>query len=325
MSLFFKKLTFVKIFNLFHVFFEYFLFTVVGRNKRNSFPYSISIEPTNNCNLRCPQCPTGLGVLNRSKGYMSLDLFKIVIDKSHKYLLNLFIYFQGEPFLNKNIFEMIEYANSKNVYTTISSNAMFVDEIIAQRVVLSGLDKIIISYDGINNETYQKYRIGGNLLIVQQAISFLKNKKIELNKNNPQIELQFIVNRFNEHQIKEFIEFAKSLKLNYKLKTMQIVDFETINTFLPIFEKYSRYKYFENQWKLKRKLKNRCFRIWNSLVIGWNGDVLPCCYDKDATYKLGNINNDEFYKIKGNEKFRQFAQKTRKNIEQIEICRNCDL
>ncbi len=325
MSLFLKKLTFVKVINFFYVCYEYFMFVVFKKVKRNSFPFSVSIEPTNNCNLHCPQCSTGLKILKRPKGQIDFDLFKTAINQSNKYLLNLFLYYQGEPLLNKSIFEMIEYANSKGVFTSISTNAMLIDNTIAKRLVLSGLDQIIISFDGIDNETYAKYRIGSNLQQVKDAVYFLLKTKRDFSRKNPKIILQFLVNKFNENQIHEFKTFSKKMKVNYQIKSMQIIDFKTIETYLPIQKKYARYKFIENKWKLRRKLKNRCFRIWNSAVICWNGDVLPCCYDKDATYCLGNIKKEDFFRIKSNENFEKFAKKIRANIEEIDICRNCDL
>ena len=47
-------------------------------------PYRYFIDPTNICNLRCPVCPTGLGILGRAQGMIGLDRFKMLVDQIAK-------------------------------------------------------------------------------------------------------------------------------------------------------------------------------------------------------------------------------------------------
>lgn len=291
---------------------------------RWAFPYSVSIEPTNVCNLRCPQCPTGLNLLQRTKGKMDFELYKSIIDKTYKYLLNLFLYFQGEPLLSSDFFEMVKYADSKNIYVVTSTNAQLINDEVADKIVKSGLDKLIISVDGIDNETYTKYRIGGSLEKVLNGINSLKAAKSKYHSHLPSIELQFIVMKHNEKQINDFMQFARQMKMSYSLKSAQIVDFVTAEEFVPKIEKYSRYKKENDAYVLKKTIGNRCSRLWDSLVITWNGDVLPCCYDKDAEHSFGNVTDEEIMKIYNNEYFRKFAKQVLTDRKKIDICRNCD-
>src|SRR3954464_12958801 len=126
-------------------------------------PMSISFEPTTSCNLRCPECPSGLRSFTRPTGMMEADLFKKTIDELHQTLMYLIFYFQGEPYLHPQFTDLVKYASSKNIYTATSTNAHYLTDENAKKTVESGLDRLIISIDGTTQETYESYRIGGNL------------------------------------------------------------------------------------------------------------------------------------------------------------------
>ena len=134
-----------------------------------------------------------------------------------------------------------------------------------------------------------------------------------------------MVFKHNQHQINDFKNLAKQLNVDkFKLKTAQIYDFEKNSDLIPTIAKYSRYTIDENgNFKIKSKLKNRCYRMWTSSVVTCNGDVVPCCFDKDARYKLGNINNEAFNSIWKNNNYTNFRKQIKTNRKSIDICRNC--
>ena len=63
-------------------------------------PLSVALEPTTSCNLRCPECPSGLRAFTRPTGMLQNDFFRDTIDQLHKDVFYLIFYFQGEPYLN---------------------------------------------------------------------------------------------------------------------------------------------------------------------------------------------------------------------------------
>ncbi len=323
---FIKKLNFAKIINIAKVYFSFVLSNVTKRPKRYGMPISISVEPTAFCNLHCPQCPVGNGKLQRNQGNIDINLFKKIIDESYKYLTNIFLYFQGEPFLNKQIFEMIKYASDKKIYTATSTNGHFFSNDNILNIIESGLDTLIISLDGTNQTSYSKYRVGGNFDTVIKGIINLLKIREQKHSNKPFIELQFLVLKTNENKMDEMKKLAKKLGVDkLSFKSAQVYDFETDTDFIPIKnQRFSRYKKVNGKWTLKKKLKNRCWRLWNSVVITWDGQVLPCCFDKDAKYAYGNIKNADLKNIIANENFRHFAQKILTNRKDIDICRNCN-
>jgi len=141
-------------------------------------PLTMEIEPTTSCNLRCPQCPSGLREFTRNTGMLNLELYKKIIDEIHEDLIWLVLYFQGEPFLNTSFLEFVKYAAAKNIYTATSSNAHYFTSDMAKATVQSGLDRLIISIDGTTQDTYSKYRIGGNIeKVIEGTENLLKWKK----------------------------------------------------------------------------------------------------------------------------------------------------
>ncbi len=322
---FLKKMTPKKIFNFFKVWISYWFSAITKKVWRWGMPFSASFEPSAICNLKCPECPVGNGKLKRKQGLSNFDTFKNFIDQASPYLMNLFLYFQGEPFINKEIFKMIEYANSKNIFTATSTNGHFFTKENILKIIDSGLDYLIISLDGASQQTYSQYRIGGNIETVIKGVRELINLRNSLNSKRPFIEIQFIVMGTNEHEIKKIKQLAKELKVDVlKFKSVQIYDFKNGLKFLPKkLTKFSRYKIENGQVRLKKRLKNRCWRLWNSAVITWNGDVLPCCFDKDAEYAFGNIKEKPLAELIKNQKFKKFALKVLTDRKSIPICRNC--
>ena len=220
---------------------------------------------------------------------------------------------------------MISYANNKNIYTTSSTNGHFLDNENSIKTIKSGLDELIISIDGTTQEVYESYRVGGSLEKVISGINNIVKAKKELNSKTSLIIVQFLVLKTNEHQIKEIKKFAKELGVNkIQLKSAQIYNYKKDSSLIPETKKYSRYKKGEDgTYSIKSKLKNRCWRMWSNPVITISGDVIPCCFDKDAIHKMGNINENTFNEIWQSKNYKNFRKKILKSRKSIEMCRNC--
>src|SRR6187549_1859288 len=80
-----------------------------GSPSIKGLPISISIEPTTSCNLRCPECPSGLRSFTRPTGMLQEKVFETVLDQLAHSLMNLTFYFQGEPYLNPDFLDMVKY------------------------------------------------------------------------------------------------------------------------------------------------------------------------------------------------------------------------
>ncbi|MBO6518370.1 MAG: SPASM domain-containing protein [Bacteroidia bacterium] len=302
---------------------SYYYSRIRKQNHHMGMPVAISIEPTTSCNLRCPQCPSGLREFTRDTGMLSPELNRKIINELSDTLTYITYYFQGEPYLNPEFLDMVRYASDHHIYTATSTNAHYLTPENCKNTIDSGLKRLIISLDGTTEDTYKKYRIGGQLKKVLEGTRNLVNAKKEAG-TGPYIIWQFIVFGHNEHQISDMKALAKEYGVDkLVIKTAQIYDFETNHELLPTNSKYARYTEENGKVKIKNKLLNHCWRLWHNCVITWDGKVAPCCFDKDASHQFGDLQKQSFREIWSApeyDSFRLLVLKSRKNID---ICQNC--
>src|SRR5688572_1737428 len=222
-----SKLTPRRAWNAVKVLSSYYISRWSGRPVQWGYPVSISFEPTTSCNLRCPECPSGLRAFSRPTGMLQKDFFTDTIDQLSKDLLYLVFYFQGEPYLNPDFLKMVKYASGKKIYTATSTNAHYLNDENAKRTVESGLDRLIISIDGTTQDVYQQYRVGGQLSkVIEGARNMVKWKK-EMNSKTPFVFFQFLVVKPNEHQIGDVKKLAQEVGVDeVRFKTAQVYDYE---------------------------------------------------------------------------------------------------
>ena len=289
------------------------------------FPISISFEPTTSCNLRCPECPSGLRAFTRPTGMLQNDFFIKTIDQLQKELLYLVFYFQGEPYLNPSFLNMVKYASSKSIYTATSTNAHYLNDANAKRTIESGLDRLIISIDGTTQESYQQYRVGGSLEKVLEGARNIVKWRTQLQSKTPFVVFQFLVVRHNEHQIEDVKKMAREIGVDdVWFKTAQVYDYENDpNHLIPTIDKYSRYRKTADGTVFKGKLANHCWRLWHDPVITWDGLVAPCCFDKDAQHQLGSLKEKSFKEIWKNGAYTEFRRQLLRGRKNIDICSNC--
>lgn len=320
-----SKFTIKRGVNAVKVLSSYYYSRITGNPNHAGMPLSISFEPTTSCNLRCPECPSGLRSFSRPTGMLQEELFKQTIDELAPTLNYLVFYFQGEPYLNKNFLELVQYASSKKIYTATSTNAHYLTDDAAKKTIESGLDRLIISIDGTTQEVYEQYRVGGNLEKVIEGTKRMVEWKRKLKSKTPHIIFQFLVVKPNEHQMKDVKKLAKEIGVDeVAFKTAQVYEYETGNELIPDNSKYSRYKKNDDgTYSIKNKLLNHCWKMWHSCVITWDGKVVPCCFDKDATHQLGDVSHISFKEVWQSNAYNQFRKSLLKSRNEIDICKNC--
>lgn len=288
-------------------------------------PFSLSIEPTTACNLACPECPSGLKQFTRATGKLDLELHERMLDQVRSHVFYINYYFQGEPFLHPDFLELIRQAKRQRIYTATSTNAHFITKEKAREIVSSGLDRLIISVDGVTQQTYENYRINGKLEKVIEATEFLVQAKRELGSSTPQLIFQFLAVKPNEHEIPAIHDLGKKLGVDeVRIKTAQLYDYKNGHSLMPENEKYARYKKnLDGTYTLKYKTGNHCWRMWSGSVFTWDGKVVPCCFDKDAKHILGDVASSNFNQVWKSESYRAFRQAVLIGRNQIEICQNC--
>lgn len=320
-----KKITFKKLSNAFVVYASYYLSKIIKKPLFIAKPISMAIEPTTSCNLRCPECPSGLRSFTRPIGMLEPTFFKKTIDEIKSHLIYLTFYFQGEPYLNPNFLEMVKYASNKNIFTSTSTNAHYLTPEQAEKTVLSKLDRLIISIDGATQETYEQYRVGGSLEKVIQGTKNIIAAKQKLNSHTPHVVFQFLVVKPNEHELDDIQNLANELGVDEVVfKTAQVYDYQKGNPLIPDNETYSRYKkQKDGTYKIKNELLNQCWRMWSGCVVTWDGKVVPCCFDKDAKHQLGDLKTQTFNQLWKSKLYQSFRTSILKSRKEIDICQNC--
>lgn len=319
------KLTLLRIWNLFLIGTSYYVTRISKRTIHWGNPYSISIEPTTSCNLRCPECPSGLRQFSRNTGMLTFELYTKIVDQLKDRLIYMILYFQGEPYLNPQFFDFVKYAKKNRIYSATSTNGHFLSDENAKKTIESGLDRLIISLDGIGQKEYSTYRVGGRYDRVIEGIRNMVRWKKEMKSGTPHIIVQFIVFGSNEHQLNDVKKLCKEIGVDeLQFKTAQIYDYKNGNPLIPTIDKYSRYRKMpDGAYVFKNNLPDRCYRMWSSCVITWDGITVPCCFDKDADYKMGDLKEKTFSEVWRSSMYYDFRTKVFTKRRQTDICQNC--
>ena len=289
-------------------------------------PFMLMVEPTNFCNLKCPLCPSGNGQMLRPRGTMELGDFEKLVDELGDEVFMMMMWNQGEPYINKCFNQMVRYALDAGIFTFTSTNGHFVrNDEQAQAIVESGLDEIIVSLDGVDQETYEKYRVGGQIERVFDGVRRLVKAKETLRSLTPLINLQFIVMKHNEGDLAEAEALAQGLQVDkFLVKTAQVYSADDAEEFLPEEERFRRYKENDGELLVKGQPTRGCKVLWYSSMVNWNGAVAPCCFDKDVDFEMGQAFKDgSFDEIWQGRAYMNFRQKILADRNAVDMCRNC--
>ena len=313
-------------------------FLIVEEQKRlkteyvSGYPYWLTLDPSNLCNLQCPFCPTGQKRDSRTKGVMAYDDFKKIMDELGRYLIHIDFCNWGEPFTNKDIFKMISLAKQYNIDTKIDSNFTLLSKKDIDKLLESGIDKIIVSIDGLCQETYSKHRVGGDFNKAMSNLQFLLERKKQLSLDRPHITWQFLVFKHNEHEINDVRRLGQELGVDETAITKAFIGYKD---WMPTDQEHCRYnldilqcdasheretsEYFTRQ-------HSYCNWLWEAIVINPNGSVSPCCTVENEKDDFGNILVYGFKKIWNNEQYRnaRIYMKDRGKSNTIQnICHDC--
>ena len=289
---------------------------------------SVIIEPTNICNLRCPLCPSFKS--NRVKGKMSLNDFKIIVQKLPLSTRTVHLYLSGEPLINDECFKMISILKEKNLNTSMSTNGTLLEQKIDE-ILDSQLSELIIGLDGATEKTYKKYRIGGNFSKVIANIRLLTKEKQKRKLHHPTIVLQFIVMKHTEKEVGQIKRLARQLEvdelslISVSLGTHNMTDRERrslANQYLPEDSSFSRYE-TQSSNQVKAKWDYEYCPLWRQPVILWNGDVTVCCFDHNGLEIYGNVLKQKWDTVWHGEKHYHAIKRviTRK----MGICKSCGI
>lgn len=287
-------------------------------------PLAIAVEPTNLCNLTCPLCAKGLGLITRDEGAMDYNDFTHIVDMLPRSVVDLYLWGQGEPFLAPDVLRMVNYASSNGMRTFISTNGHFLDD--PDSIIRSGLYMLIISLDGVNQKEYQSYRVGGDFNRVIGGIRGITEQKKKIGYG-PRVEVQFLVTKSTISSMDTCRILGNELGVDRVVfKTIQAISLKDGHEFLPPDEKYTRYHptvdgtIEPDRYPL---LDKRCLRLYYSFQIDWQGNIVPCCFDKNSDYIMGNIFNETIQHIWNSHEYRTFRSMMNRDGRILPMCRDC--
>ncbi len=308
--------------------------TLLGLAKHPlGLPYELMIEPTNLCNLTCPLCPTGNGTMNRKQGHMKLEHFKNIIDQLEDEVRRVIFWGFGEPFIPKKAVEMIRYASDKKMFVLTSTNGTLLNNpTLAEEIVNSGLQTLYVALDGLSQETLSKYRNGADIKDILAGVRLIKNKRNKMNLSTPELVLQFVITRENEHELDQLEAFFEnsafdkwSVKKANIMATSDTIGFDDLaEKYIPDNEENTRFKRTaKGKLRIRGEVLNRCRILFEQTMINWDGTMIPCCWDAQSEYIFGNVLEEDFQKIWFGENYTNFRKKVYTNRHQIQICRDC--
>lgn len=303
------------------------------------FPFLISlrrpailvVEASNICSLACPLCET-VNSMQRPKGVMRMETFKRILSQVSPFVKRMQFSFAGEPLMNEELCAMLEMATQRNISCKVDTNGVFLEKY-ARQLVDSGLQRINVALNGVDQETLSFYRKNSDFNAVVAGARKLIEYRNKKNKAFPKAHMQFIVTKNNEDRLDEAVRLASDIGFDIiEFKSLSICLGDWIgeekrsiaaDQYLPENKEFLRYKKENNKWVFNGNLNRFCADIFTSAVVLWNGDVILCCMDVEARYKSGNILREDFLKI-----WRSGAMnKLRSDIlkKELPICKNCSL
>ena len=290
-------------------------------------PVSITLEPTNICNLHCPVCETGAGLLERKPQMMSYENFVKIMDKVGPGANHLMFYYMGEPFLDKDAYRMIRYARDMGLYVMTCTNGDYVNP---EALYDSGINHISFQIGGVTQETHQMYRRDSDLSKVfgnlKSYLKIIQDRGRKVDEH--EVELGLIVMRQNENEIEDFFKLGKDLKVKATVIAPCVRTPEQGREFLPLDETYWFYDRENlekhNQLTVKRVLSwNSCPWIYHSITIQVDGNIVPCCRDPQGKYVMGNLLSDPLEKVWNGLKFKKFRYLFSRSQNHHPLCTLC--
>jgi MoaA/NifB/PqqE/SkfB family radical SAM enzyme len=285
-----------------------------GHTKLRGYPIILTIEPTNVCNLACPYCFTGAGEVGRKRSHFPFPLYQRIIDELGDYLLQVELHNWGEPLLYWNLPELIRIASSRRISTLVSTNLNIrLDASRAEALVASGLAHLGVSIDGVRQETYERYRVRGNLDMVLNNIRLVNQAKEALGSASPRLFWEFHVFEHNIDDIEPAKAMAQELGMDIDISKGWVAG--------PEWDPDGPFKFF------KAPSGDGCQFLWERAVINVDGGVAPCCGTFYKEDDFGSVNEMSFKQVWNNENFQEARKlfRSRQGSEKGKnlICYNC--
>lgn len=270
------------------------------------FPLHLDIEASSVCNLRCKFCDATINKIGTRSGYMDLETYKMIIDEGSKnglYAIKLNSGARGEPLLNKNIVEMVKYAKQKGIIDVyMNTNAVLLTRDIAKQLISAGLDRISISFEGVDAHTYEKYRVGAKFNKVKQNILDLIDIRNNMGSEIPKVRIQTVGIPEILMNIDEYTDYWENI-----VDEVAMID-------------------SKNYKDIDKKLVSdwACPYIWQRMMVTWDGIISICGFDYSDDFKLGNVKTHSIVSAWKSTEMERIRKLHKEGLgHEIAICNGC--
>ena len=277
-----------------------------------SAPYILFLEPLYYCNLDCPLCDRQLFPDARRKdaGRLALGLFDRILDEIGDYLFQCQIFGQGEPLLDWPLTrQIIERCHRRRIFTLVSTNCTLIDPAIAREMLTCGLDYLVLAIDGITQQSFEVYRVGGLLDDAMNGMKLVLDLRRKL-RSKTSIEWQFLVHRGNVEEMADAKALAKDLGVYIRFAPLGGMEWnsELENQWLPHHCDWNALPAEPH----KPMYNWPCYFLWRSLVLNSNGKVARCLlYQNVSQYAdLRHMSVKEAYNHPSAQRARQLFSKS---------------
>src|ERR1700722_2986478 len=179
------------------------------RTKLSGLPVEYIVETTAKCNLYCPMCPRETH--KQPKEDMSDSVFEKLVEGAAQTGEHMMLIGLGEPFMDRKVFDRIEYCERHGISTLLSTNGTFLDEKMSEKLLATPLAHITLSFDGASKETFEYYRKGARFEKVRENfVRFARMKHQSGSKM--QVVVQMVRMQGNAHKVEEFRRFWSAVE-----------------------------------------------------------------------------------------------------------------
>lgn len=275
------------------------------------FPDHVDVELASTCDMKCPMCYTTTEIYKESvsRRLMRPELFKKVIDECARYgVYSIRLSLRGEPFLHKNIVELIRYAKEKGIQEVATlTNGLRLNPDLFIEVMKAGLDWLTISFDGMG-ETYNHIRAPAKFEEAVEKIKAYSRIKRQYQSVKPAIKIQAVwpsIKDCAEEFYRLFEPYVDSIASN------------------PLID----YTHTSKEEEIEYEENFNCPVLYQRLVVGSDGKVLLCSNDEFGRYLIGHAEEESLYDIWHGPRMNRARQLHRERRGYMELlpCKDCYL
>lgn len=242
------------------------------------FPDHLDIELTNACNLRCSMCPREK--MTRRVGHMTKETLEKVLAEAHGKAKTCYLHQMGEPLLHPDLKEFIIKAKQVHLWTSLSTNGVFLTEKAGQDLIDARLDHVVIAFDSLRSDIYDKIRVGSNYSLVLENIERFLEMVRDQNEG-PQVDIQMVTVGLNFDEVEEYTAFFAPKVVGIgRVMFSPVVDWANTVNVAGVDKK-----------------EFACTMLNYSMTIQWNGDVCLCCRDFNGATKVGNVHESTLQEL----------------------------